>query len=424
MRIVLLIVLLGFIFNLQIYGITIKSVGEDESETAEPLEVNWEQKFHDKYFDGASQVVTTEDGGFLILGYYEFCIKSENIEYYSKRTWVIKIDESGSKLWEQKYPVFMGYNVILKTASDGSFLIGGRDLILRLDTDGSIMWNITLSPNNVEDITQISPDYILVSSFPPYPFLDLIPSTSYLSLYSLLNGTLVSSYSNLVQERAVYDIISINDTDSMLYAFSINPSNSDLLCLWIGIFNFSDIIWTQQCEFATNSYFYMELNILPSGNCFVEAYSKNDNTDVSLIYLSDTFEQEWIITFNETADVQIKDIIRLDSGNFIILGRTETFVIGSNVWVKIVNPEGDIIKEYVYDKRASDIEDLVQIDETTFLAVGCIYNYHSSSVWALEFSIDNFKIDGYSLINNLLVSFICFLVIYSKLGGRKVKKSK
>lgn len=102
----------------------------------------WEKTYGKSKEDFASAIIGTPDGGFLISG------NSRNIETNLFEAWLVKIDQKGNQVWERKYE---GYDVInsIANAPDGGFIAAGNTykggensswIVLRIDITGEIIW--------------------------------------------------------------------------------------------------------------------------------------------------------------------------------------------------------------------------------------------------------------------------------------------
>jgi len=73
------------------------------------------------YDDRGSQIIPTDEGGYLFLG------TLNNLETYSEDMWLVKLDFSGEIIWQQIYGgggSERGYCIL--EVSTGGFLLAGR----------------------------------------------------------------------------------------------------------------------------------------------------------------------------------------------------------------------------------------------------------------------------------------------------------
>jgi uncharacterized delta-60 repeat protein len=111
--------------------------------------VIWYQVFGGKNEDGIFQIKTLEDGSLIATGYTDLG-DSDRFDL-----WVLKLDQKGNRIWERTF----GKNAFdsgtaISSASDGGCILAGltteneglkdQAWILRLTTDGKVMWEKTI----------------------------------------------------------------------------------------------------------------------------------------------------------------------------------------------------------------------------------------------------------------------------------------
>ncbi len=91
----------------------------------------WDRTFDASDLDGAYDIQTTSDGGYIITG-----------NKGNKNAWVIKLDAQGHTEWE--CTLGRGNGKTIRTTSDGGYIVAVEDsdvLIIKLDSYGEEMWN-------------------------------------------------------------------------------------------------------------------------------------------------------------------------------------------------------------------------------------------------------------------------------------------
>ena len=135
----------------------------------------WDKTFGGNGYDGATSLLPTADGAYLVggyTGYYGGDVTegtNGNLDY-----WLIKMDANGNKLWDKTFGGSMndymstmipdgdGYLLAGETASNNGDvrgdMRGGRDIwVVRTDADGNKTWNRTYGGNGQDfDATIIS----------------------------------------------------------------------------------------------------------------------------------------------------------------------------------------------------------------------------------------------------------------------------
>ncbi|MGD8565963.1 MAG: hypothetical protein PVF96_06415 [Candidatus Bathyarchaeota archaeon] len=123
-------------------------------------EVQWNQTYGDTGNDITSTVVQSTDGGYAMLGYTDNPSLGLNDFYF------VKTDASGNKLWNKTYGGVnhdFGYSIIQTSdggyalcGSTGSFGSGQDDIwLVKIDALGNMEWNKTYGGTNNEFCTSI-----------------------------------------------------------------------------------------------------------------------------------------------------------------------------------------------------------------------------------------------------------------------------
>ena len=132
-------------------------VGEDSNDNDIVLikiypsgSIAWQKIYKAPGYDGIMSFQQTKDGGYLIGGY---------TDSYGAGDWdalIIKVDSSGNIMWQKVYGgALYDISISIVELEDGTYIIGGetssfgageRNIsIMRLDKDGSIIWQKTYS---------------------------------------------------------------------------------------------------------------------------------------------------------------------------------------------------------------------------------------------------------------------------------------
>ncbi len=104
----------------------------------------WDKKFGGTDAEGVSSVIQTNDGGYLMVGVDSYSNADEKI-------WLVKTDENGEFLWEQKYGgMGTARGESVQQTSDGGYIIAGftykkfiryKALIIKTDENGAQEWS-------------------------------------------------------------------------------------------------------------------------------------------------------------------------------------------------------------------------------------------------------------------------------------------
>ncbi len=124
--------------------------------------VIWEKTYGEMYQDGASAILPTADGGYVVAGHSAPGASS------SQKAWVFKLDASGNVAWQKTYGGVPDYDVWdLQQAGDGGYVMagatqdggaGGDDAwVLKLSAGGEIVWQKTCGGGEHDSAFAIQP---------------------------------------------------------------------------------------------------------------------------------------------------------------------------------------------------------------------------------------------------------------------------
>lgn len=127
-------------------GDLVLAVGVEEDGKLVKLDANgnlqWEKRYELAGWQFASQIVATDDGGFLLAGFS--MSPSQQAD-----TWLARCASTGELEWETSFgeAAFDDYANSLIRLSDGTYLIGAIAngvLLSRVDEDGNVLWRRSL----------------------------------------------------------------------------------------------------------------------------------------------------------------------------------------------------------------------------------------------------------------------------------------
>ena len=109
--------------------------------------LQWEKRYELPWWQYASQLVQTDDGGFLLAGF-------SMSPYGQADTWLVHCTPSGDLEWEKSFgnSSFDDYAILLIRLRNGTYLIGGLGngmLLTHVDEDGNILWQQSLVGSRV-----------------------------------------------------------------------------------------------------------------------------------------------------------------------------------------------------------------------------------------------------------------------------------
>lgn len=133
--------------------------------------LEWEHTYNSRTLDFRPTAAQTPDGGFVIAGSVRNTM--ETGLPVDSDIWIFKIDSSGNMLWDQ---TFVGeadeYSANIKVTSDGGFILAAETytdgpvgdtlgyydaVLMRLDADGSLIWQKTYGGSNSDKLSNVIP---------------------------------------------------------------------------------------------------------------------------------------------------------------------------------------------------------------------------------------------------------------------------
>ncbi len=120
----------------------------------------WAKTFGGSGDEEANSMCKTSDGGYLVAGY------TNSFGSGSSDIFVLKLDDSGNIVWAKAYG---GSDIdvakVIFETSDGKYIVAGNTtsfgegsfdfLVLKLDTDGTVLWSKTYGQSDYEDLSSM-----------------------------------------------------------------------------------------------------------------------------------------------------------------------------------------------------------------------------------------------------------------------------
>lgn len=323
------------------------------SSETKPSEIKWSKTFGGIGDDEGYFVLSTNDGGCIVLGY----TKTEYNEFTD--IYLIKIDENGDKEWDKTYggdgseygkamlKLDNGYVIAGTSNSEGFGEFDYNAWLIKIDLSGNILWNKTYggiyedSANSIVE-TQ-NGDYIITGSKYSYSSRDLD-----------------------------------------LWVFKVNKTG--------------DTIWSK--TFGGTG-FDEGRSIVQADDGYVitgetNSYSKNDDySDAWLLKVNTTGDHVWNKTFDGLGFNDLfNQIIETDSG-FIIVGHTQNITLTfwaeyySNGYIVITDENGETLSERIFeDDEETGISSVEKADDG-YIVTGYIGPYGTGEGDIIVEKIDN-----------------------------------
>ncbi len=127
--------------------------------------ISWQKTYGRNTLDQGFSVAQTSDGGYVVSGYVSFANQDASI---------LRLDSDGNMLWSRSYGGLSNdWASSIKTTTDGGFIVGGVQgdvgfWILKLDSSGAVQWQngfSGLTPYNWTTVSQVGDGgYIFAAS--------------------------------------------------------------------------------------------------------------------------------------------------------------------------------------------------------------------------------------------------------------------
>jgi hypothetical protein len=273
-------------------------------------------------------------------------------------------------LWEQNYLSPNSYFQSITKTDDGDFVLQAFEgnfpsvtnfPILKINTDGNLIWNVinngvSYSVDSKKNIVQHNDNHIYL--------IDENYNTSTANNFSLYQynslGVLINHWSYPYSDKlTISKLINTND-NGFLAVGSINVINPIQREIgWVvKIDAFKNIEWVRLLNDSSeiNSKIYAAVNIV-NGEFLIAGYQSENNMSDSNYYLAKLSQDGFLIwerTFGGSENEDVRSIIELANGNFLLLGSTlstDGDVSNNNgimnVWAVITDVSGNLVSQSI-----------------------------------------------------------------------------
>jgi hypothetical protein len=345
----------------------VESMGDDQRDlyivkTDSMGNLEWSQVYGDAKDDDAYDVVQTGDGGYFVAG------GTKSYGAGLTDLWVMRTDDQGELLWEKilggaKDDVAYSITSVdggdyLLAGSTASYGAGGSDVwVLKINDEGSILWNITLGgPKN--DIGR-----------------DIAPTTD--DGFIIVGDT--SSYGAGWSD--VW-LIKMNADGSVSWNQTHGGSMND----------------SGRSVKETSEGFIIAGNSDSFGDSLVEGYTVNVDMEGNLV---------WEKTFGGSADDYAESVELFADEGYLVTGYTSSTGTGeSDVWLFSVSGDGNLVDETFYGGSMRDR--MYKIHATSdggYILVGFTWSFGSGgNGYLIKITMEQPKTPAEFTLSNLVVS--------------------
>jgi CSLREA domain-containing protein/uncharacterized delta-60 repeat protein len=315
----------------------------------------WQKTYGGSVGEGANDIQQTADGGYIVAGYtYSFGAGEQDC-------WILKLNADGTIVWQKTYggsgndgardiqqTADGGYIVVGKTTSFGA---GSNDLwILKLNADGTIVWQKTYGGSGGEDARDIQQTadggYIVVGGT-----LSFGAGSSDCWILKLnADGTIAWQKTYGGSSGDNLDSIQQTSDDGYIAAGTTLSFGEGEQDCWILKLNADGSVAWQKTYGGSGGENVRDIQQTADGGYIVAAYSYSfgaGGRDYWIVKLNADGSVAWQKTYGGSGDDYVDSIQQISDLSYIVSGYTTSFGgsdSGDNrdLWVLKLNDEGEI----------------------------------------------------------------------------------
>lgn len=360
---------------------------------AQEVTHDWAQTYRSETFNEAQDIITTKDGGYIIVGFSEEIKYAESLYWdpldiscsdpqytyqsQGKNFYIIKIDADGQLIWEE---TFGGSNseiayAITDTDDGGYIIIGDTDSedgqveniqgktdiwAIKINEDGELLWSKTFGGFNYDRATSIAKTqdknfviggysnttYITANTGVSMDFWVLKINTNGEIIWQKSMGTIQDDITKSIYPTADGGCVVAGMTQDQVYMVKMQEDGD---ILWEKTFdgnrnNVAKILQTNAGGFllaghstptnSTGSLSYWVIKTDENAEIIWEKRFGGSKTDIATTIIENPDNEIFIAGLSYSSDIQVSESF----------GYTD-------YWIVKLNPEGQIIweKSYGYD---------------------------------------------------------------------------
>jgi hypothetical protein len=322
----------------------------------------WSKTYGGTNDDRGTDIITTNDGGFALLGYSKSADGDVTLNAGAQDFWILKISNTGAILWQKTF----GYDgadtgtALLQTKDNGFLVTGVLDVsasngqgnsksakhaggdiwVLKLASNGSLEWSKYFG-----------------GSFTDIPFGVVETSDN----EYIIAASSDSKDFNISNNKGSYD-------------FWILKFASDGILVWEKSFGGSEID-EPRAIVATNDGNFMIVGDTRSSNKDIS--NNNGGADLWMLKISTNGILIWEKTIGATSFDVARSISKTDDHGFIIAGNSRSSDAGftnqgqNDAWILKVNTSGNVVwKKFIGGSENDLLFDVVQLNNQSIIAIG------------------------------------------------------
>lgn len=411
------------------------------------LEIEWSKNYGGSEDEIANEVIQTQDGGFLVVGFSESNDIDVNNNFGEEDFWVLKLDSLGETEWSKNYGGFdvdKASSVVETDAGDflvaGSSLSVGNDVganygeediwVIKINSTGDLLWEKNYGGDrneNAEDIQLTQDGGILVSGYSQssngdvsvnkgdFDFWIFKTDTNGNLLWEQSFGGSSADWGYGIRENAAGEIIVGGST------FSSNgdvSNNNGFYDFWIvKMTSNGGFIWDRNFGGITEERSYdIELteneDIIVAGTSISsdgDVGGNNGGNDAWFIQMNQNGDLIWSENYGGIQEDRSFSIIETSDKGYVSAGfsRSSNADVANNYggkdgWIVKLEPNGQLEWEKNFGGSKEDrFFSIKQTKDNGYIACGFTFsddidleaNYGNRDFWVIKMTPDSFEID-------------------------------
>lgn len=334
----------------------------------------WERRFNSLGEAFAQDVIQTEDGGYLIVGYEN--IDGENIDMLATR-----IDVDGNVIWSKLYGgTGRDFASAVIKSQEGGFLIAGysdsfgnvfkkQAYLIKIDDAGTIEWDQHYGGDDRDDALAViqldNSDYVFVGSTFSYGagsadvYLTRIDNTGEVVWSNSLGNEYVNYGYDLIQTMdggfAITGRTDIDGVNKNIYLLKTDATG--------------DFSWSQ--NYGGDSFDEGNALVQTDDGGYLIAASFDIDRSAYIIRTDINGDTLWTQSYAVAGEASAQDIVKTTDGNYAVTGFTRIGLLNYDYFLLKINDNNDEIWSQTYVVSSYDEgHALIETEDSGFLLVG------------------------------------------------------
>lgn len=295
--------------------------------------------------------------------------------------WVIKIDSSGTLVWDKTYGTYQTDNLKTIIADNYSYTLAGSSYsypsqnyelwFLNINTLGDIVREHSININKRDvDVNKIyktdNDTYLIAGS------LKKLDTTNKEGLIVELDKDSNLNWTKTINSGATNALYDVQQTLKGNYLFS--GYSYDSTTLYDGLFidmAYDDELYTlNKILLDTNNKIEYTIEANDGGYIGVGYKQQDDKLNSWIVKLDTDLNVEWEKVFTSSLNSALKSIVSIDTNNYMIAGYYDVDATNTDIWIARVDNSGVIVSDFSYGNSDKDIPTSLTKTDDGYALVG------------------------------------------------------